>query len=1012
LIFNASLFNSARLFSLSLAAAGLLLTASSALAQSVQKPEQDNSPAGELASFEIADGYEVSLFADETDGIANPVSMRWDPKGRLWVLCTWAYPQLKPEEVPNDKLMILEDTNGDGRADKTSVFADGLNMPTGFALGDGGAYVGHGTELIHLADTDGDDKADKTRVLFTGFGTGDTHQNINSFAWSPGGELMFCQGLHTFSRVETPWGIKRGDEGGVWRLRPRRLHLQPFMMLNMCAVNPWGINHGRWGEMYVKSNDSPLWFTSPGMIETHRYHNTNRYGFVARVFARGMAVDIVENAHMPEDLQNNAIVAGYYAHLVSAVPLKEDGAGIAQVEPRLLIRSSHSAFRPVDIRIGPTGEIYIADWFNPIIGHYQASFRHPDRDKKHGRIWRLTAKDRPLVKTPEVAKLSPAELCEQLASKERWVRFQAKRRLADMPTTEALTAVTAWLESLDPGAADYDHNIYEAIGVFETHESINRPLLEKVLAAKDYHARAYAARVVGRWHDRLEDPLDLLAKCVADEHPRVRMEAVVALSQIPKAESMTLAARVMAMPMDRFIEYSLKQCSHKLSPHWLAPVGDGKLKFDTHEQLMYALRSTDGNNVAVQIRRIVQRGGIVSAENQELLLLLARIGKGEDFTQILLSAGEDAHVLRVLTAIVEDRRVASSDDVHATLGKLLDSKDASVRASAVRLAGLWRQASLSDRVIEFATNAKGDEQVRAAAMRSMAELSPAKAASLLRRFVDRKENERLRLAALAALAQADLSAAAEEVLTIAFPVEGDDGLGKVLPIVLERRGGTTALTAAIAKAKLSTDNAKLLSRWLSAGGYDAPALVAALKESMGIDVGEPLEYSADFVKQLAAEVRSAGDPLAGRKVFHSSLTNCTACHRISEDGRGAQTLPGAGEKFWVGPDLSAVGAGLPLELVIESVIWPQRQIKEGFEVTTLFLDDGRELVGYITHRAENTVSIRDLATGTERVVERSAIEDFSKRGTAMPAGFINVLTRQELRDLVRYLSERKSAKLD
>ena len=176
---------------------------------SVSKPEADNSVAAELKSFTLADGYEANLFADETNGVANPVCMSWDPAGRLWVLVTAAYPQLKPVDKPDDKLLILTDTDGDGRADKTTVFADGLNMPTGFALGHGGAYIGQGNDLLHLEDTDDDDKADARRVLLTGFGTGDTHQNINSFTWSPGGELLFCQGLHAFSRVETPWGISR-----------------------------------------------------------------------------------------------------------------------------------------------------------------------------------------------------------------------------------------------------------------------------------------------------------------------------------------------------------------------------------------------------------------------------------------------------------------------------------------------------------------------------------------------------------------------------------------------------------------------------------------------------------------------------------------------------------------------------------------------------------------------------------------------------------------------------------
>ena len=141
--------------------------------------------AAQAASFQLGEGYAINLFADESMGIANPVCFRWDAEGRLWVLCSWAYPQLKPGEPADDKLFILEDKDQDGKADKVSVFADGLNMPTGFALGHGGVYLAEGPDLMHLRDTDGDGKADQSEVLFTsGFGTGDTHRNINSLTWS------------------------------------------------------------------------------------------------------------------------------------------------------------------------------------------------------------------------------------------------------------------------------------------------------------------------------------------------------------------------------------------------------------------------------------------------------------------------------------------------------------------------------------------------------------------------------------------------------------------------------------------------------------------------------------------------------------------------------------------------------------------------------------------------------------------------------------------------------------
>ncbi|MEZ5301354.1 MAG: hypothetical protein R3F11_11980 [Verrucomicrobiales bacterium] len=364
----------------------LALSSQPLLGQSVLEPVADNSPEAELASFEIAPGYSANLFASEKDGVANPIAMRWDARGRLWVLCSLVYPQLVPTDPIDDKLYILEDTDGDGRADSTKVFAEGLNMPTGFALGDGGVYLGEGEDLVFLRDADGDGRADSREVIFSGFGTGDTHQNINSFTWSPDGELLFCQGLHAFSRIETPWGIERLDQHGVWRMRPRRRQLHAFR--GCSGQNPWGIGYGYWGEPFVKGNNTELSELLPVMVATENYHPPLDIGATK---IKAMIALVVDSPHLPDDLQGDVLIAGYFGRLIDRLAMEPDGSGHRGTLQPPLLRTDHRSFRPVDLNIGPDGALYVADWYNPIIGHYQASFRHPDRDKAHYRIWRITA---------------------------------------------------------------------------------------------------------------------------------------------------------------------------------------------------------------------------------------------------------------------------------------------------------------------------------------------------------------------------------------------------------------------------------------------------------------------------------------------------------------------------------------------------------------------------------------------------------------------------------------------
>jgi hypothetical protein len=218
---------------------------------------EPQTPEEELASFKILDGFSVNLFASERDGIVKPIQMRWDERGRLWVACAVSYPQVKPGEKANDYVLVCEDTDGDGRADKFHKFVEGLFMPSGIELGDGGLYVAQGTELLHFEDTDGDGRADKKRIVLGGFGTADSHQMINGLNWGFGGELWFTQGHHIYSRVETPYGVETLNRAGVWRWRQRTGHLDPFFQHSSGGVNCWGVVTTPYGQPFHKSTRRP-----------------------------------------------------------------------------------------------------------------------------------------------------------------------------------------------------------------------------------------------------------------------------------------------------------------------------------------------------------------------------------------------------------------------------------------------------------------------------------------------------------------------------------------------------------------------------------------------------------------------------------------------------------------------------------------------------------------------------------------------------------------------------------
>src|SRR5947208_4011900 len=207
----------------------------------------DPDPELERKTFKLPEGFEVNLFAADPL-LLKPIHMNFDARGRLWLACSEDYPQIKPGQKHSDRIIILEDTDGDGRADKTTVFADGLLIPTGLEPGDGGVYVANSTELLHLSDSDGDGKADRRRVLLSGFGTEDTHHIIHTLRWGHDGLLYFNQSIYIHSHVETPYGVRRLGGGGVWQYRPetQRLEVQARGWWNA-----WGHHWDRFGQEFV-----------------------------------------------------------------------------------------------------------------------------------------------------------------------------------------------------------------------------------------------------------------------------------------------------------------------------------------------------------------------------------------------------------------------------------------------------------------------------------------------------------------------------------------------------------------------------------------------------------------------------------------------------------------------------------------------------------------------------------------------------------------------------------------
>ena len=553
-------------------------------------------PEEQLATFELADGYEANLFASEEHGVVNPVQFAWDENGRLYVACSPTYPQTHFGAQPSDYILALEDTDNNGVADESWVYADGLTMVQGVEPGKDGLYVCDFDKLLLLLDTDKDGKADQRQTLFSGFGIGDTHQLINSISHGPDGSLWFSQGLHAMSRVETPWGIARLDRSAIWRLWPKELRLEGFFGGGMAGANCWGIVHDDYGQVFHKSGDRPHGYWSvPGMVRganpsgsgsdteasvsyrasPQQYHNV---GPLFQTSPKTTSIDIIGTQALPENIQGCAVIGGYFGAVVELHKFHDHGSGFKTTQLPKLLKASNNAFRPVDVGVGPDGAIYLADWYNPIIGHYQASYADPRRDKHHGRIWRISAKGYEPIRQPRLAAMSAAELLEQLRSPERWTRYQAKRLLYYMDSNEVLEALDLKLqnpESEDP------RFLLETLGVFHSHRGseamYGRPgrsyakVRREIGRNKDPRYKAYAIRFIPPNEVCVPCTVAGMKRLARDPNPRVRLEAVVASTYLDDGigNAINVVMEALEQPTDPFLDYAIRQAAEALKPYWV-----------------------------------------------------------------------------------------------------------------------------------------------------------------------------------------------------------------------------------------------------------------------------------------------------------------------------------------------------------------------------------------------------------------------------------------------------------
>ena len=949
--------------------------------------------------FTVGKDLEVTLWA-ENPQLNKPIQINFDPAGRLWVASSEAYPMIEVGQSSPDKILILEDTNNDGRADSSTVFADGLLIPTGIEPGDGGCYVAQSTDLLFLKDTTGDGKADIRKRLLSGFGTEDTHHNLHTLRWGPDGRLYMNQSIYTRTDTETSRGVVRLKAGGGFRYHPSTMRMQ---VVFRGLVNSWGHQFDAYGQSFLTDGAgfSGVAFSFPGAVFKPVPHARRTLDLISPGnYPKFASLEIVYGKSYPPEWQGSVITCDFRANRVTRFSVSDQGAGFVTKQEDDLLRTSASTFRPIDVKQGPDGALYIADWSNPIINHGEVDFRDERRDRWHGRIWRVSWKKAKNKKKEDLTKLETEALLKRLASDDQYTRNQSRRVLMERGQ-ENIDTVQGWTEH-----AEDEYSQLQGIWLQHCLDKISLSQISSLASAKDPRIRAAVIRVVSDLVDpeaeasppiSLSEGMGFLRAAIHDEHPRVRLEAIRGLGKLKTAESATVALLALEHPRDRFIDFALATTMDELTDPLMAALRQGEWKPHSsgqEEQLDFFLSAIEPTRAAAYLSRQLASGPMPSDGSGPWINLVRTTGGKAELTTMLdqaLSGGfEPSAIATVLNALFEAHRVRKekpSGNLNA-ITSFLESPDEAIRVAAIQLIGSWQLDEHVQKLFDLAAHG-GTDRICEAAIEALRVVGPP-GATALRQLVG-ADNRVTRLRAIVAVATLNPRIAAEPFFAALSQCESEQQALALWRGVLSAKNAGKVFVKLLPSEGVSELAARAGLIAAKEGGRNESELLAALSPYAKISMKSPA-LTPERTAELIQRVRDEGNPGRGESVYSREDLQCIKCHAIG----------GVGGK--VGPDMTSLGTSAPIDYVVESIFKPNAKIKENYHSVNVLTTDGLVVSGIVVQSSDGELVLRDANNKLIRL-SQDAIE-FQKPGKSlMPEGLVDRLTQQEQIDLISFLTQ-------
>ena len=976
-------------------------------------------PDAQLKKMTVPPGFEIQLVAADPD-IRKPINIAFDAAGRLWVTETIEYPYAAKEGQGRDAVKILEDFGPDGRARKITTFADKLNIPIGVIPDtDGkGALVYSIPAIQHLRDTKGTGKADKREVYYSTFGVDDTHGMTGEFQRGFDGWIYACHGFRNTSNVKCKDGSTSISmtSGNTYRIKPDGSRIEQY---TTGQVNPFGIGIDPLGNLYTGDcHSQPLtmllrgaWYQSfarphDGLgfaphMNTFKNHSTALCG-----------VTYYAADQFPKSYHDKLFLGDVVLNRVNAYRLDWTGATPAAIMEDF-ITSQDPWFRPVDIKLGPDGCLYIADFYNRVIGHYELPLDHPARDRDKGRIWRVVYRGKPTEPPASaggggpqpVVNLLTADvktLIETLRHTNLAVRLHAADQLAERIGKDAIEPMLTIVSDI----SKQDNGVQKAhaMWVLERLGKLDDGILAAAVKAREKEVRVHAQRILAERKTWTAEHAGMCLTGSADLDPQVKLAAIEAIGKAPKSLlAPALVVRHEVDPRDARMLYAIRFALREQLKHGQSRSTFGsavaKMPEKDHRALVDVSLGLQEEFAGFVIETFLGRFDESVERNRVLIHHAVRYGD-KSSTEWALDhlakkhADKPAAQGQLLKAILQarqERGVALTKEergrIEPIVANLMSAPATGEQVLGAELAGTLKLAKAQPQLLALVGKSDTPEPLRKACVAALVSLDAKQAIpTFSAMLLNEKEAIAIReqvANALAGTNQAEAHAALVKALsdsparlqtTIALGMagspQGGDRLlqaieaGKASPRLLQDR----AIELRLASAKIP--NVKVRLKKLTQG------LPPADQKTQDL-----------ITKKRDAFVSFKGDADLGAKVFQKQ---CGNCHQVANQGAK------------IGPQLDGIGVR-GIERLLEDMLDPNRNVDQAFRTTVITTKVGQTVSGLFLREEGNVVILADK-DGRDVRIEKGTIDERRLSPLSpMPSNFAETIGDAEFHHLLAYL---------